>query len=81
MDDTYESITAAAIDAIQAIIDAPKNSVIFLDDSAKVVACCIYFSWVDYAGDSVRQEDTERIMRLINAISDERAQPMSHRFH
>lgn len=70
MEDTYESITAAAVEAIMAIVAAPATSTIFLDDSAMVVACCVYFSWADYVGGAARQEDVERIKRMIARISN-----------
>lgn len=68
MDESYECITAAAIEAIQAIVAAPANSVIFLDDSAKIVASCVYFSWADYVGGVARQEDIDTILYMLEEM-------------
>lgn len=68
MERNYESITTAAVEAISAIADAPMNSKVFFDDSAKTVACCVFFSWTDYVGGAARPIDVDRMLDLIREI-------------
>lgn len=65
MDDSYQSITAAATDAIEAMANEPRDTSICDVRSVRAVAVSVYWSWARLVGEAARQEDSDKMERMI----------------
>lgn len=69
MDHTYQSITTAAIEAIEAMAREPRDTIICDASSVRNVAVGVYWSWTQLVGEAARQEDSEKMIRLIGGMA------------
>lgn len=67
MDDSYDAITIAAFEAIEAMASDPRDTVICDTDSLLSLAAGVYWSWACLVGDLVRPADNGR---MLNAIAE-----------
>lgn len=72
MNHSYELITAAAIEAIEAMARHPRDTVICDADSLLSIAACIYWSWSTMVGDNARQVDCDRMILVIGELQEKR---------
>lgn len=68
MDHSYQSITAAATDAIEAMAREPRDTVISDASSVHALALSVYWSWSHHVGKEARPEDCERMEQLIRSM-------------
>lgn len=68
MKHTYQSITAAAIEAIEAMAREQRDKVICDAALLQPLAAEVYWSWKCLVGAAARDEDSERMKRVIRAI-------------
>lgn len=70
--DTYEAITAAAIDAIEAMARDSKDTVICDAGSLLSLAASTYWSWASIVGEAAQQVDCDRMIRAIAELQRKR---------
>jgi hypothetical protein len=68
MDHSYQSITTAAIEAIEAMAREPRDTSICDASSVRAVAAGVYWSWTQLVGDAARQEDSDKMIRMISGM-------------
>lgn len=69
MDHSYESITAAATEAIEAMATEPRDTIICDAGSVRSVAVGVYWSWARLVGDAARPEDSDRMEQMIRGMA------------
>lgn len=72
MDDSYETITTAAIEAIEAMATDPRDTVICEAGSLLSLAANIYWSWTNTVGDKAMLADSDRMLRAICVLQEKR---------
>lgn len=68
MDHSYESITRAATEAIEAMAREPRDTLICDVGSLRSVAAGVYWSWACLVGQAARNEDSDRMASAIAKI-------------
>jgi len=68
MDHSYESITRAATEAIEAMAREPRDNLVCDVGSLRSVASGVYWSWACLVGQAARSEDSDRMERAITKI-------------
>jgi hypothetical protein len=69
MNHSYQSITTAAIEAIEAMVSEPRDTSICDASSVRAVASRVYWSWAQLVGDAARQEDSDKMIRMISEMA------------
>jgi len=70
MEHDYESITSAAISAIEAIAREARDSPNCSGRLLRLIAAQIYWSWADLAGPAARDDDSDWMEQVITAMSE-----------
>ena len=65
MTTNYESVTAAATDAIEAMAERPHTAAVCREAEVQALAAYVFFSWLQIVGRSARRKDAEKMTRLI----------------
>lgn len=68
MDHSYHSITTAAIEAIEAMVQDPRDTSICDASSVRAVAVSVYWSWARLVGEAAQQEDSDRMEQMIRGM-------------
>jgi hypothetical protein len=61
----YESITASATDAIEAMAERPRDTVLCPAAEVQALAAYVFFSWLQGAGKSAKHSDAKKMTDLI----------------
>ena len=69
MDYSYESVTSAAICAIEAMAMEPRDTVTSDASSTRGLAASVYWSWARLVGRNARPEDSDRMEQLIRGMA------------
>lgn len=69
MDHSYESITTAAIEAIEAMARESGDTGICSDRYVRDVAADVYWSWAKLVGESARQDDINKLIMMIGGMA------------
>lgn len=65
MDESYESITVAATEAIEALAAGPHGIAVCPAAEVRALAAYVFFSWLQNVGRSAQRKDAEKMTGLI----------------
>lgn len=70
--DEYRPLTAATIEAIEAMATEPRDTVICDEGSLLSLAASLYWSWAEAVGESAQQADCDRMIFVIAELQHKR---------
>jgi hypothetical protein len=69
MSHIYQSITTAAIEAIEAMAREPRDTRLCDSRSLRDIAAGVDWSWADLVGEAARQDDIDKLIRIISGMA------------